>query len=266
MKKPILSVYNLNVALPVTGGTQTILREINFDLLPGTTTAVIGESGCGKTTLCKALLGLLSQKFSVSGNVVIGSRDELIATLNPGDPDSFCNLRGTKIGMLFQEASLTLNPVIKIGRQIRDLLPNPEQAEIIRLLEMVGFTDPQKIIDSWPHELSGGQVQRIGLSLALAKRPEILIVDEPATALDSIARREFLDLLRKIQIESGLTIMMVTHDLHILSVAADRLIVMFAGQIAEQGDCKSVLEQPMHPYTRSLLQIDRAFRNGQWPQ
>ena len=260
--QPIQTVHNLNVALQ---GAREILSDINFALPTGSTTAIIGESGCGKTTLCKALLGLLGRKFLINGNIELGNADGTIAVIEPAEANAFTAVRGRRIGLLFQETPLTLNPLLRIGRQIRDLLPHPEQPKIIHLLEMVGFTDPQKIINCWPHELSGGQAQRVGLALALAGRPDILIVDEPATALDSIARRDFFDRLRKIQIESGLTILMVTHDLHILTVAADRLIVMFAGQIVEQGDCQSVLEQPAHPYTRSLLQIDRAFRNGRWP-
>lgn len=263
MKKPILSVNNLNVALP---GARGILSDINFVLPAGSTTAIIGESGCGKTTLCKALLGLLGRKFSVSGNITIGSRDGLNTTLNPGDSDSFCNLRGTQIGLLFQETPLTLNPVLRVGRQISDLFASSDRRAALQLLELVGFPETERIYRAYPHELSGGQAQRVGLALALAGRPEILIVDEPATALDSIARQDFFKLLRKLQIESGLTILMVTHDLHTLAVAADRLIVMFAGRIVEQGDCQSVLEHPAHPYTRSLLQIERAFRNGQWPE
>lgn len=261
-RQPILTVHNLNVALQ---GAREILSDINFALPPGSTTAIIGESGCGKTTLCKALLGLLGRKFLINGNIELGNADGTIAVIDPGKLSAFTAVRGRRIGLLFQETPLTLNPVLRIGRQISDLTADSDRRAALQLLELVGFPEAAQIYMAFPHELSGGQAQRVGLALALAGRPDILIVDEPATALDTIARRDFFDLLRKIQIESGLTILMVTHDLHILTVAADRLIVMFAGRIVEQGDCKSVLEQPGHPYTRSLLQTDRAFRNGRWP-
>jgi len=266
MNTPILSVKQLSVTLQTEAGSRQILENINFVLLPKTLTAIIGESGCGKSTLCKTLLGLLSPKFKIKGILELNNTDGTKTSFDPSRPNEMKIIRGHRIGLLFQEPTLTLNPVLKIQRQIGDALFNSNQKEIIRLLGLVGFDEPQRIARSYPHELSGGQTQRIALGLALAGQPDILIVDEPATALDSIARQEFFDLMRRLQANSDLTILMVTHDLHFLSAIANRVIVMHSGRIIETGTPQTILDQPAHPYTQKLLGIQQAFDNGQWPE
>lgn len=262
---PVLTVQNLCVGLRIENRFRSILDEIGFSIQPGSLTAIIGESGCGKSTLCKALPGLLDPKFTVSGSIELSNTDDSITTINLNDSRALAGIRGRRIGLLFQEPGLTLNPVLTVGRQICDILPNSDRAEALRLLETVGFSEPAQIFRMYAHELSGGQSQRVALALALAGQPRILIVDEPATALDSIARQEFFDLLRRLKAESGLAILMVTHDLHELAERADRIIVLYSGWVVEQGDSRSILEHPAHPYSKALLDIFSAFRKGLWP-
>ena len=266
MSMPVLIVKQLSVSLPTATGTFQILDNINFALSPQTLTAIVGESGCGKTTLCKTLLGLLNPKFKIEGNLTLTNAAGTTMSFDLNEPDELNAIRGRRIGLLFQEPTSTLNPVLKIGRQLSDALLVPDQKECINLLEQVGFDEPDRITCSYPHELSGGQAQRAALALALAGRPEILIVDEPATALDSIAREEFFNLMHQLQTSSGSTVLMVTHDWRFLAKMAAQLIVMHSGRIVETGSPQAILGQPAHPYTRKLLEIQRAIRLGQWPE
>jgi ABC-type dipeptide/oligopeptide/nickel transport system ATPase component len=261
----LLVVRNLDVYLSSVGSKRQILDGVSFSIVRGTTTAIIGESGCGKSTLCKALMGLLDSQFKISGSLEWHNSSGLRVLIDPARPNEFDSLRGRRIGIVFQEAAASLNPVLPIGRQVGDLIPDSDRQAILQLLERVGFRDAKSILRAYPHELSGGQAQRVGLALALAPQPDLLIVDEPVTALDSIARQEFYQMLKNWQTENGLTIILVTHDLTGLTDPVSQLLVMSAGQIVEQGDCREILQNPSHPDTQGFVKIFTAMREGRWP-
>jgi peptide/nickel transport system ATP-binding protein len=234
---------------------QAVLHGIDLAIAPGESVGLVGESGCGKSVTWLAALGLLPGKAQVAGSVRIGGQELVGAT-----PAVLDAVRGGRIAMIFQDPASSLNPVHRIGRQIeealrlhRGLRGAAARAEARRLLEQVGMPDPGRRLDSYPHELSGGQNQRVMIAIALAGRPQLLVADEPTTALDVTIQAQILDLLQRLRAETGMALVLISHDLGVVAETCERVCVMYAGRIVEQAPTGRLFDAPVHPYTRGLL-------------
>ena len=252
---PLLDVADLTVTLPTAQGRRAALRGVSFTLDRAGTLGLVGESGCGKSLTALALMGLLPDGAEVTGSIRFDGRE--LATL---DDEALCALRGDRIGMVFQEPMTALNPVHRIGDQIAESLRLHKQmsaaaarAEALRLLERVQLPRARERLDAYPHELSGGQRQRIVIAIALACGPDLLIADEPTTALDATIQREVLDLIDELRRDSGMALLLISHNLDVMAARVDRLAVMYGGQIVESGPTREVFERRAHPYTRGLF-------------
>jgi peptide/nickel transport system permease protein len=218
--------------------------------------AIVGESGSGKSVTATALMGLLPPAARpVAGAAWLGDRDLLRL-----DEPALRALRGGAMAMVFQDPMSSLNPVHRVGDQVaeairahRAMTAKAARAEALALFRRVGIADPERRLDAWPHELSGGMRQRVMIAMALANRPSLLIADEPTTALDVTVQAQILDLLAELQRETGTAMIFITHSLGVVAEIADRVTVMYAGQVVEQGDAATVFAAPLHPYTRALL-------------
>ncbi|MCX8998234.1 ABC transporter ATP-binding protein [Rhizobiaceae bacterium BDR2-2] len=232
-----------------------VLHGIDLDVGRGEAIGLVGESGCGKSVTWLAALGLLPGKASVSGSVRVEGREILGGARSTQEA-----VRGGKVAMIFQDPSSSLNPVIRIGRQItealtlhRGLKGAAAKAEALRLMDMVGIPDARRRIDLFPHEFSGGQCQRLMIAMALAGEPDLLIADEPTTALDATIQAQILDLLIQLRAETGMATVFISHDLGAVSQICERVCVMYAGRIVEQGGIDTLFATPRHPYTRGLF-------------
>ncbi|MEV0588884.1 ABC transporter ATP-binding protein [Nonomuraea sp. NPDC050310] len=238
---PALSVAGLAVRQPATG--RTLLSEVGFEVAPGESLAIVGESGSGKSLTVRALLGLLPPGLTATGTVhVAGTRVD-------ADADRLRRVRGRAVSLLLQDPFTLLNPLRKVGRQLADGLPRG--ADVTRLLAEVGL--PPETAGRHPFQLSGGMRQRVGLAAALAGDPDVLIADEPTTALDATTQREVLALIRRIQHERGMAFVLITHDLRLAFSMCDRVMVMYAGRVVETGRSAALRREQTHPYTRALL-------------
>ncbi len=251
----LLDVRDLTVTLPTAQGRRAALRGVSFTLDRAGTLGLVGESGCGKSLTALALMGLVPEGAHVSGSIRFDGR-ELTAL---GD-DAMSALRGDRLGMVFQEPMTALNPVHRIGNQIAESLRLHKQmsaaaarAEALRLLQRVHLPRARERLDAYPHELSGGQRQRVVIAIALACGPDLLIADEPTTALDATIQREVLDLLDELRRDSGMALLLISHNLDVMAARVERLAVMYGGQIVESGPTREVFEQRAHPYTRGLF-------------
>ncbi|MFZ4756769.1 MAG: ABC transporter ATP-binding protein [Burkholderiaceae bacterium] len=252
---PLLEVRDLRVSLRTARGPAEAVRGVSFSLERGQTLGVIGESGCGKSVTALALMGLLPETARIDGSVRFAGR-ELV-----GLPDAeLCRVRGDRIGMVFQEPMTSLNPLHTIGRQVaeplrlhRGLGAGAARAEAVRLLERVGLPDARRRVDAYPHQLSGGQRQRVTIAAALACGPDLLIADEPTTALDVTIQAQILDLIADLVAERGMALILISHDLGVVAENVDRMLVMYGGQIVEQGPTPVVFARRAHPYTRGLF-------------
>ena len=250
MIEPLLSVRDLHVTYRSQSGAVPAVRGVSFDVAPGETLGLAGESGCGKSTIAGALLRVLSRGTTVTGEVLLDGEDVL--QMNPGRLRA---VRWTEMSIVFQGALHALNPVQRVGDQITEAIevhrttrdPGPRVAE---LLETVGM--PARRAGDYPHQLSGGQRQRVLIALALACNPRILIADEPTTALDVMVQAQVLELLERLQRELALSMIFITHDLSTLSYVCRRTAVMYAGRIIEEGLAEEVFAHPKHPYTAAL--------------
>ncbi|MCA1326091.1 ABC transporter ATP-binding protein [Herbaspirillum sp. alder98] len=234
---------------------QHAVKDLSFSLVQGETLAIVGESGCGKSTTALALLGLLGPEADVSGRILLAGRD--IVSLPPATVRS---LRGREISMIFQEPMTSLNPVHSIGAQIAEVLRLHQgltaaqaRQRVIELLELVRITEPQRRVDDFPHHLSGGQRQRVMIAMAVACQPRLLIADEPTTALDVTVQAHILELLHQLRRELSMGLVLITHDLAVVSQWADRVLVMLDGRSVEQGPVRQLFRQPSHAYTAGLL-------------
>ncbi len=252
---PLLEVRDLAVTLPTAHGRQAALRGVSFTLERGATLGLVGESGCGKSLTALALMGLLPEGAQVAGSICFEGRE-----LSMLDDAAYAALRGDRLGMVFQEPMTALNPVHRIGDQIAESLrlhkrldAAAARAEALRLLERVRLPRARERLDAWPHELSGGQRQRVVIAIALACGPDLLIADEPTTALDATLQREVLDLLAELRRESGMALLLISHNLDVMAATVDTLAVMYGGRIVEQGPTREVFERRAHPYTRGLF-------------
>jgi peptide/nickel transport system ATP-binding protein len=253
MTEPMLTVKDLTVTYSTSGGPVPAVRGVSFEIPAGSSLGLAGESGCGKSTLANALLRLLPDGTEVTGEVMMGGKDVL--TLNPGGLRA---VRWTTGAIVFQGALHALNPVQTVGEQIAEpmlvhrTVPNAAAANARAgdLLSRVGL--PRERTQSYPHQLSGGQRQRVLIAMALACDPELLIADEPTTALDLMVQAQVLALIEELQRDHNLTLIFITHDLSVLTYVCKRLAIMYAGRIVEEGASFEVFESPAHPYTRAL--------------
>ena len=253
--KPLISVRNLTVALPVGGDREFAVKDISFDVSAGETRCLVGESGSGKTVAADSIMGMLPRKLEVrSGEITLEGRN-----LPKQRSREFNGIRGRKIAMIFQDAAASLDPVQKVGHQLEELLavhgvPKSKwRARIHDALDAVRLPDPLEIFNAYPHQLSGGQAQRIVIAGALLHNPLLLIADEPTTALDVTTQAEILNLIASLQKERDTAVLFITHDFGVVSQIADSICVMKDGQIVEAGKAASILASPNHRYTRRLL-------------
>jgi peptide/nickel transport system ATP-binding protein len=250
----LLDVKDLRVTLNTARGPAEVLRGVSFALDRGDTLGLIGESGCGKSITALALMGLLPEAARVSGSIRFDGHE--LTTL---DEAAWCRLRGRRFAMVFQEPMSALNPLHPIGRQIAEplrlhkgLSAAAARAEALRLLERVQLPEPKRRLDAYPHQLSGGQRQRVVIAIALACGPDLLIADEPTTALDVTIQKEVLALIDELVADSGMALLLISHDLGLMAQSVRRLMVMYAGTVVEGGPTDAVFARRAHPYTRGL--------------
>ncbi len=263
---------DLRVGLNTSRGPADALRGVSFSIGRGETVGLIGESGCGKSMTALALMGLLPIGARVGGSICFDSH-ELV-----GAPESaLCKLRGDRIGMIFQEPMTALNPLHTVGAQVAEPLRQHRgmgrreaRAEALRLLDRVRLPQASQRLDAYPHQLSGGQRQRVMIASALACGPDLLIADEPTTALDVTLQGEILDLIAELVRETGMALLLVSHDLGVMARTVQRVMVMYGGTVVESGPTASVFERLAHPYTRGLFgarpRLGQALVNGHKPR
>ena len=256
----LLSIRDLSVTFSQGGKVSTAVNRISFDIHKGETIALVGESGSGKSVTALSILKLLQYPAAShpTGQIVFKGQDLLTAS----EPD-LRKVRGDDVTMIFQEPMTSLNPLHPIGQQISEILNLHQgmgdaaaRTQAINLLTQVGIRDPESRIDAYPHQMSGGQRQRVMIAMALANRPELLIADEPTTALDVTVQAQILELLAELKAKHGMSILFITHDLGIVRRFADRVCVMTKGEIVEQGKTADVFESPQHAYTKHLLDAE----------
>ncbi len=258
VKDKILEVKDLSVSFNTYAGEVKAVRGVSFELNRGETLAFVGESGCGKTVTAKSILRLLKPPFAEikeGSQIICDGKDVL--SLNKKE---LCEFRGDEVSMIFQDPMTSLNPTMTVGKQIMESLRihkhlDKKQAreEAIKMLKMVNIPSAEKRIDSYPHEMSGGMRQRVMIAMALACSPKILIADEPTTALDVTIQAQIMDLMRELKEKMNTAIILVTHDLGVVANFADRIQVMYAGQVVERGTAREIFYDSKHPYTWALL-------------
>lgn len=255
MKKPLLSVQDFQLTFRTNHGTIPAIRSINLALTAGQSLAIVGESGAGKSQLANAIMGLLANNAETSGTIHFHDQD-LLSLSRP----ALNKIRGRRITMIFQDPMTALNPLLRIGIQLTEVLQNhlhysrsQAKAAAIEMLERVQLPNPAHIIKQYPHQLSGGMRQRVVIAMALLCKPELIIADEPTTALDVTVQAEVLRLLTSIQQEYQSSLIFITHDLPLVSRLCDHIAVMYAGQVVEYADTQHLFTSPKHPYTQGLL-------------
>lgn len=253
----ILEVKNLSVVFETYAGTVQAVRDVSFDIAKGSVTAIVGESGCGKSVTSKAIMGLIRKPGKVSDESEILFSGENILKYTKKQWQEY---RGAKCSIVFQDALTALNPTMNIGRQLAEKIRvhkkvSKQEAwqEGIRMLELVGIPNAQTRMKQYPHEFSGGMRQRVMIAIALTLNPELLIADEPTTALDVTIQADILEMMKNIQQKHGMSIILITHDLGIVANFATNIIVMYAGKVMEQGTAEDIFYRPAHPYTEALL-------------
>ena len=254
----LLEMRHVSVTYRTYHGLVQSARDVSFSVKRGQTVALVGESGCGKSVTAKSIMGLIKKpgKISEESEIIFDGTD--IMKLSSGELRKF---RGKECSMIFQDALVSLNPTMKIGKQIIESLDNhmPElskgekQQRAIEMLQMTGIADAEQCLGKYPHELSGGMRQRVMIAIALITHPKLLIADEPTTSLDVTIQAQILKQMKKLQEQMGMAILLITHDLGIVADVADKVIVMYAGKIVEEGECGEIFYHPRHPYTNALL-------------
>lgn len=254
--KKILEVNNLQVSFKTYSGSVKAVRGVSFDLHQGETLAIVGESGSGKSVCTKTIMGLIASNGSIDEGEIIFEGNDLIQ-MKERDLEK---IRGKDIAMIFQDPMTSLNPTMKIGKQImegmikhRGFSKHEAKERAKELIDLVGIDHPEKRFHQYPHQFSGGMRQRIVIAIALACEPQILIADEPTTALDVTIQAQILDLINELQAKTGVAVIFITHDLGVVANVSDRVAVMYAGQIVEIGTSDEVFYGPQHPYTWGLL-------------
>ena len=253
----MLRVKNLNIKFKTTKGIVTAVKDVSFSLDRGETLGVVGESGCGKSITNMAIMGLLPPEAIVTAEELSFDGKSLLKL----SQKEWQLIRGPKIGMIFQDPMSALNPCFTIEKQLAETIQVVDRGiplkrvkqKSIELLSQVGIPSPESRLKCYPHELSGGMAQRVMIAMAIAAKPQLLIADEPTTALDVTIQLQILKLLHEIQKENKMSIIFVTHDLAVVSQISKKIQVLYAGEIVEKGETKNVLQSPMHPYTHGLL-------------
>jgi oligopeptide/dipeptide ABC transporter ATP-binding protein len=254
--EPLLSVEGLHTSFYTRDGVVRAVDGIDFTVNQGEIMGLVGESGCGKSVTSLSIMRLVAKPGRIDGGRIMFDGRDLL-TLSG---DEIRRIRGDRISMIFQQPTSSLNPVWDVGRQITEVLQlhrnmkkNAAHGRALELLQMVGIPDPERRLKAYPHELSGGMAQRVMIAMALACEPELLIADEPTTALDVTIQAQILDLMRGLREQTGTAIILITHDLGVVAEMCDRVAVMYAGEIVEQTDVRTLFREPMHPYTRGLI-------------
>jgi len=254
--KPLLEVKGLKTYFYTEDGVVRAVDGVSFEVYPGEVLGIVGESGCGKSVTSLSIMRLISKPGRVdAGEILLDG-----ANLLDFSEEEMTKVRGNRISMIFQQPQTALNPVFKVGDQLAEVL-NVHQdlgkdagwRRAIELLKMVGVPDPERRVEAYPHELSGGMAQRVMIAMALACIPELLIADEPTTALDVTIQAQILDLMRDMRREMGTSVILITHDLGVVAEMAERVAVMYAGEIVEQTDVQLLFDEPLHPYTQGLI-------------
>jgi dipeptide transport system ATP-binding protein len=254
----VLQVKDLQVSFSTYGGEVKAVRGVSFNLHKGETLAIVGESGCGKSVTAQSIMRLIPDPPGkiIGGEILFKGKD--LIKLKEAD---LRKIRGANISMIFQDPMTALNPTLSIGEQIMEgIIQHNKISRVkakkiaIEMLTLVGIPDPEQRLKQYPHQFSGGMRQRIVIAMALVCQPDVLIADEPTTALDVTIQAQILELFRKIQKKTGVSIILITHDLGVVAQVADRIAVMYAGKIVELGSRREIFYQPQHPYTRGLLQ------------
>lgn len=245
-------IKNLTVSYLQNKKEIEALRQFNLSLEKGEILGIVGESGSGKSTSMDAIMGLLPPTAWIKSGEVYLEGEEISSKIR--------KIRGKEIAMIFQDPTKALNPVMRIGKQIEEAIvtPNPKQ-RVLDLLRKVGITDPETRYNQYPHELSGGMCQRVFIAIALAASPKILIADEPTTALDATIQEQILCLLKEIQAQEKMSMIIISHDLNVIKGLCHRMLVLYAGLIVEEGRVQDVLQNPLHPYTQALLEATPSF-------
>jgi len=267
VSRPLLEVRDLVTTFPIDGGRAAVVDGVSLEIAAGEVLALVGESGCGKSVTALSILRLVPKPGRVeSGSVRLGDRDVTALPVT-----EMRAVRGAEAAMIFQEPMTSLNPVQRVGPQVVEAIrlhervdANEARRRTIEIFGHVGIPDAEGRFDSYPHQLSGGLKQRVMIAMALSMRPKLLIADEPTTALDVTIQAQILDLLRKIRDRDGTAILLITHDLGVVNELADRIAVMYAGQLVEEGTREDLLGRPRHPYTQGLLaSVPSRARPGQ---
>ncbi|MCM3665181.1 ABC transporter ATP-binding protein [Mesobacillus subterraneus] len=255
MTQPLLEVKNLKVSFAGKKKTTNIVAGLSFKVEKGKTLCIVGESGCGKSMTSLSVMGLLPKTGQTEGEILLKGEN-----LTEKSMKQMSKIRGNQISMIFQEPMTSLNPVQTVGKQIAETIILHQNAgkkearqKAIEMLQLVGIPSPERRIDAYPHELSGGMRQRVMIAIALSCNPELLIADEPTTALDVTIQAQILDLMKNLQKDLDMGIIMITHDLAVVSEMADTVLVMYAGKAVEYGSRDSIFENPLHPYTQGLM-------------
>jgi peptide/nickel transport system ATP-binding protein/oligopeptide transport system ATP-binding protein len=281
---PLLAIEQLAISFPAEAGRVLVVDRMQLHIAPGETLALVGESGCGKSITALAVMRLVPRpgRIEPRSRIRFDGRDLLSLSV-----DEMRALRGGAIGMIFQEPMTSLNPVTTVGAQVEEAIllharisAREARQRVVDLFHMVGIPEPDLRAETYPHQLSGGLKQRVMIAMAMAMRPRLLICDEPTTALDATIRAQILELIRNLAATTGTAVLLITHDFGVVNVVADRVAVMYAGQIVEEGTREELLSAPKHPYTQGLLrsvprpearghrleEIKGAVpRPGQWP-
>ena len=255
-EEALVRVEELTVRFPVEGGHRTVVDDVSFEVRPGEVLGIVGESGSGKSITSLSLLNLVDDPGEiVSGRVLLDGKDVLKMR-----GTALQRVRGADIGMIFQEPMRSLNPVFTIGKQLietirahEDVKPADAYDRSVDWLRRVGLPNPERVMRSYPHEMSGGMLQRAMIAVALCCRPRLLIADEPTTALDVTIQAQIIDLLLDLRDETGMAMLFITHDLGVIAEVADSVLVMYGGHVVERGDVFSLFDDPQHPYTDALL-------------
>ncbi len=255
-QKPLLEVRNLKTYFYTEDGVVSAVDGVNFEVYPGEVLGIVGESGCGKSVTSLSIMRLIAPPGKiVEGEILFNGQDLLKLSEN-----EMTKMRGDRISMIFQQPQTALNPVFRVEDQIGEVLnihkdfgKAAAKARVIDLLKMVGIPDAERRAEAYPHELSGGMAQRVMIAMALACVPELLIADEPTTALDVTIQAQILDLMRDLGSKMGTSVILITHDLGVIAEMAERVAVMYAGEIVEQAEVNELFERPLHPYTQGLI-------------
>ena len=255
--EPILQIKDLSVTFQTFEGRVTALDQVSFDLFPGETLGIVGESGCGKSVTSLSILQLIaSPPGEITGGRILLKGQDLLSL----SEKQMRHIRGNQISMIFQEPMTSLSPVFTVGEQIAEVFRLHQKASAkqarqrsIEMLERVNIPDPVKVSAYYPHQMSGGMRQRVMIAMALACRPEILIADEPTTALDVTIQAQVIDQIKELQEQMGMSVIFITHDLGVVAHTARRVLVMYVGRILEQASATDLFANPLHPYTRGLM-------------